>query len=78
MIGGDITIMLSRTKFDAKTKDRLSSTRNLGGRTVDGFASDTNNPSMTHLIIATEDPFLMKNPYSEDENKALTYQLSKF
>ena len=45
---------------------------------ADGFASDNNNPSMTHLIVGKEDPLLIENPYQEDKNKALTYQLSKF
>ena len=45
---------------------------------ADGFASDGSNHSMTHLVITKEDPLLMESPYQEDENKALTYQLSKF
>ena len=45
---------------------------------ISRFASDNNNPSMTHPIVGKENPLLMENPYQEDENKALTYQLSKF
>ena len=46
---------------------------------ADGFASDGNNHSMTDLVVTKEeDPLLMENPHQEDENKALTYQLSKF
>ena len=41
-------------------------------------SGSSNNPSMTHLIIAKENPWLMNNPYHEDESKALTYQLGKF